>query len=152
MANIANVQLAHCSFVVPDLDAAVQFFTSWLGFEVVSESDPIKSDHDDLITRQYAMPDRAVGRAALLSKSSQQIELREWEVYGKGVNPLRESTVPGCSIAIQITDFEAALDQLKQIPRMRMLEINQEQGFVYCFTPFGILLKLLREDGGGATI
>jgi|GEM_PF-1400970 len=146
MTILANTRLAYCSFVVPDLDAAVQFFTTWLGFNVVSEEGPIQSDSDDCITRQYAMPERAVGRSILLAQGGQQIELREWVVYGQGLNPLRESTVPGCSIALRIAHFDAALEQLKQIPRMRMLEINQEAGAVYCFTPFGVQLLLLRDD------
>jgi catechol 2,3-dioxygenase-like lactoylglutathione lyase family enzyme len=141
-------QLAYCSFIVPDLDAAVQFFTSQFGFSVVSEEGPI-SDAGDRITRQYAMPDKAIGRSTLLQQNGQQIELREWEVYGQGLNPLRESTVPGCSIAIRVSNFEHTLEQLKQIPRMRLLEINHELGFVYCFTPFGIQLKLLKNEGFG---
>jgi len=142
------MQLAYCSFIVPDLDAAVQFFTTSLGFEVLSEEGPI-SDSGDRITRQYAMPDKAIGRSTLLGQKGQQLELREWEVYGQGLNPLRESTVPGCSIAIRVPDFERTLEQLKQIPRMRLLEVNYEQGFVYCFTPFGVQLQLLRSEGFG---
>ena len=141
---VVSSRLAYCSFIVPDLDAALNFFTNWLGFEVVSEEGPF-SDSGDRITRQYAMPEKAVGRAALLRLDGQQIELREWEVYGQGLNPLRESTVPGCCIALRLPDFERSLEQLKQIPRMRMLEVNEEEGFVYCFTPFGVQLLLMRE-------
>ena len=148
MAILANTRLAYCSFVVPDLDAAVQFFTTWLGFDILSEEGPIQSDSDDRITRQYAMPERATGRSSLLGLGGQQIQLREWVVYGQGLNPLRESTVPGCSIAVRVARFDATLEQLKQIPRMRLLEINREAGFVYCFTPFGIQLQLLRDDVG----
>ncbi len=146
--SLSIMQLAYCSFIVPDLDAAVQFFTTSLGFEVLSEEGPI-SDSGDRITRQYAMPDKAIGRSTLLGQKGQQLELREWEVYGQGLNPLRESTVPGCSIAIRVPDFERTLEQLKQIPRMRLLEVNYEQGFVYCFTPFGVQLQLLRSEGFG---
>ncbi|MBK8425437.1 MAG: hypothetical protein IPL27_05375 [Lewinellaceae bacterium] len=148
MAILANTRLAYCSFVVPDLDAAVQFFTTWLGFDILSEEGPVQSDSDDRITRQYAMPERATGRSSLLGLGGQQIQLREWVVYGQGLNPLRESTVPGCSIAVRVAHFDTTLEQLKQIPRMRLLEINREAGFVYCFTPFGIQLQLLREDVG----
>lgn len=146
MSTISNARLAYCSFIVPDLDAAVQFFTTSFGFETVCQEGPF-SDSGDLITRQYAMPEKSVGRSTLLRQQNQQIELREWKVYGQGLNPLRESTVPGCCIALRIPHFEQSLEQLKQIPRMRLLEINQEEGFVYCFTPFGVQLLLLRDDG-----
>jgi catechol 2,3-dioxygenase-like lactoylglutathione lyase family enzyme len=146
MAMLANTRLAYCSFVVPDLDAAVQFFTTWLGFELLSEEGPVASGSDDRITRQYAMPDKAIGRFALLGQAGQQIELREWVVYGQGLNPLRESTVPGCSIALRIANFDAAIAQLKQIPRMRILEINHDAGFVYCLTPYGFQLQLIRDQ------
>lgn len=145
---VVSSRLAYCSFVVPDLDAALDFFTNWLGFEVVSEEGPL-SDGGDRITRQYAMPEKAIGRSALLNQGGQQIELREWEVYGQGINPLRESTVPGCSIALRLPNFASSLEQLKQIPRMRLLEVNHEEGFVYCFTPFGVQLLLLRDEGFG---
>jgi len=146
--SLSIMRLSHCSFVVPDLDAAVQFFTSRLGFSILSEEGPI-SDAGDRINRQYGMPDKAIGRSTLLELSGQRIELREWEVYGQGLNPLRESTVPGCCIAIQVSDLGHTMEQLKQIPRMRMLEVNHEQGFVYCFTPFGVQLLLLKEQGWG---
>lgn len=152
MPTLAHTQLAYCSFIVPDLDAAVQFFNTWLGFEIVSEVGPIQAESGDLITRQYAMPDRAIGRSTLLRLGGQQIELREWKVYGQGLNPLRESTVPGCSIAIRVQHFDATLIQLKQIPRMRLLEINPESGSVYCFTPFGVQLQILRADGGSMSV
>lgn len=141
-------RLAYCSFIVPDLDAAVDFFVNRLGFEIRSEEGPL-SDAGDRITRQYVMPEKAIGRATLLSQGGQQIELREWVVYDQGINPLRESTVPGCSIALRLTHFERTLEELKQIPRMRMMEVNQEEGFVYCFTPFGVMLLLLRGEAFG---
>ncbi|MBL7783451.1 MAG: VOC family protein [Saprospiraceae bacterium] len=142
------MRFSHTTFVVPDLDAAVQFFTATLGFSIISESGPI-SDAGDRINRQYGMPDKAIGRATLLEHSGQRIELREWEVYGQGLNPLRESTVPGCNIAIQVPDLDHTMQQLKTIPRMRMLEVNHEEGFVYCFTPFGVQLLLMKEQGWG---
>lgn len=145
MPHINNARLDHVSYVVPDLDAAVQFFVKYFGFKVVSQDPPIQSATDDRITRQYAMPERAVGRFAMLQLGGQQLELAEWKTFGQALNPLRESTVPGCHIALRVPDVQLALTALKSVARMRFLELA-DNGSVLCFTPFGFQLQLVREQ------
>lgn len=145
MPHINNARLDHVSYVVPDLDAAVQFFVKYFGFKVVSQDLPIQSGVDDRITRQYAMPERAVGRFAMLQLGGQQLELAEWKTFGQALNPLRESTVPGCHIALRVPDVQLALTALKSVSRMRFLELS-DNGSVLCFTPFGFQLQLVREQ------
>ncbi len=145
MPQIHNARLDHVSYVVPDLDAAVQFFVQYFGFQVIAQDEPVQSATDDRITRQYAMPERAVGRFAMLQFGGQQIELAEWKTFGQALNPLRESTVPGCHIALRVPDVDLAMKRLKSISRMRFLEVV-ENGSVLCFTPFGFQLQLVREQ------
>lgn len=144
MPNLPSAQLDHCSFVVPHLDNAVDFFCTWLGFDIVAQKGPVQSADTDHITQTYAMPRNAVGRWKILQKGASRIGLVEWQVYGSSLNPLRESSVPGCCIALQVDDLVSAVDQLKTIPRMNFLEMNQE-GFVYCITPFGFQLQLIQQ-------
>ena len=145
MPQINNARIDHVSYVVPDLDAAVQFFVKYFGFKLLAQDPPIQSAFDDRITRQYAMPERAIGRFAMLQFGGQQIELAEWKTYGQALNPLRESTVPGCHIALRVPDVAAAMTVLKTISRMRFLETT-ENGSVLCFTPFGFQLQLVKEQ------
>lgn len=144
MAIIPSAQLDHCAYVVPDLDAAVQFFTHWLGFELHSQKGPIHSPDNDLITRTYAMPRNASGRWVLVKKGHASINLVEWQSYGTALNPLRESSVPGCCIALRVDDLEGAVEALKNVSRMNFLDMS-EDGFVYAITPFGFQLQLIRS-------
>jgi hypothetical protein len=136
--------LDHCSYVVPDLDAAVQFFGTYFGFEVVSTHGPLQAS-DDQLTRVFAVPARAVGRWAFLQCGATRLEFVEWKVYSEALNPLRESTVPGCHIALRVADLDATVAELRNIPRMRFLEPSADGSFVYCLTPYGFQLQLMRS-------
>ena len=146
MAILDSARLDHCSYVVPNLDATVDFFTQWLGFELVSTHGPVSSPNDDRLTRTFAVPDRAVGRSAFLQQGGTQLEFVEWAVYGQGINPLRESTVPGCHIALRVDDLDATVALLKEgVPRMMFLEKSPD-GYIFCFTPFGFQLQLIGNN------
>lgn len=142
-----TTQLDHCAYVVPNLDAAVDFFTNWLGFQLVDTKGPIQSPENDHITRTYAMPRNAVGRMAFVQKNGFKIGLTEWASYGAGINPLRESSVPGACIALRVDDLNAAIAALKTIPRMNFLD-NSGEGFVYAITPFGFQIQLMQQELG----
>ena len=145
MPVIDSAQPDHCAFVVPDLDAAVDFFINWLGFSLVSQKGPVQSPDNDHITRTYTMPRNAVGRWAFVQKSGVKLGLVEWKSHGTGINPLRESSVPGCCIALRVSDLEGTVAALKNIPRMNFMDMSSE-GFVYAMTPFGFQIQLIRSD------
>lgn len=145
MALIPNAQLAHCSFVVPDLDAAVNFFVTYFGFTQVSSHGPIQFTTGDYLTRTFAVPERAIGRRAIIQQGAAQLELVEWIMYGEPLNPLRESSFPGCQIALLVPDLTETMATLSGIPRMRFLEMSPD-GFVYCFTPYGFQLRLMESS------
>jgi catechol 2,3-dioxygenase-like lactoylglutathione lyase family enzyme len=140
---IDSTQLDHCAFVVPNLDATVDFFTNWLGFNLVGQKGPVQSPNDDLITRTYTMPKQGIGRWAYLQKGSAKLGFVEWNVYGAGINPLRESSVPGCCIALRVDDLAGTIASLRNIPRMNFMEPSNE-GFVYAITPYGFQLQLIQ--------
>jgi hypothetical protein len=139
MPSIDSTQYDRAGYVVPDLDAAVDFFTNTLGFDLVSQTGPVQAS-DDQINRVYAMPERAVGRMALVQSGNVMIELLEWKTYGEALNPLRESSVPGCYIGLSVPDVDLAVQSVSDIPRMRVLDKNDD-GSVLCFTPFGFQIR-----------
>lgn len=143
MAVFPSAKLDHCSFVVPDLDAAVQFFQTYFGFQLLSTQAGLEFQGDQT-TRVFAMPPSATGRSARLQAGTSVIELKEWKAGGEAINPLRESSVPGCHIALLVPDMDAVIAELRNIPRMRFLEPAPDGSFVYCFTPYGFQLQLLR--------
>lgn len=145
MPILDSVTLDHCAYVVPDLNAAVQFFTQWLGFELESEKGPVSSPNDDHITRTYAMPRNASGRWAFVRQGNSRIGLVEWQSYGSGLNPLRESSVPGCCIALRVSDLAGTVAELRNIPRMNFLDMS-DAGFVYAITPYGFQIQLIGAE------
>lgn len=141
MSAVSNAHLSHSCIIVPDLDAAVQFFTNFLGFNVVRNTGPIVAS-DDTVARVYGMPERASGRMTLLESNGQHLELAEWASWGQTINPLRESSVPGAQVCVQVGDLDQAVNTLSTIPRMRFLE-RSPNGFVYAATPYGFMLCLV---------
>ena len=148
MPVIPSAQLDHCQFVVPDLDAAVEFFTQWLGFDLETTKGPVESAGDDRITRTYAMPRNASGRWAFVRKGNARLGLVEWKSYGSGLNPLRESSVPGCCITLRVADLAGTVAELRTIPRMNFMDMSDE-GFVYAITPYGFQIQLVNEGMSG---
>lgn len=136
-------RLDYTSYVVPDLNAAVRFFSEYFGFQAVQFAGPISAS-DNRLTRQYAIPERAEGRSAMLDCGGVHLELVQWTVHGQALNPLRESSTPGTYLAICVTDVDGAVAALKNVPRLRVLETDPS-GAVTCFTPFGFQLRILPE-------
>ena len=87
------------------------------------------------------MPERATGHSTLLQNGPLKLELTEWKTYGEALNPLRESTIPGCALAFEVDDLDAMVAQLSGLRGIRFLETSPE-GFVYCQTPYGLQLRL----------
>jgi catechol 2,3-dioxygenase-like lactoylglutathione lyase family enzyme len=145
MPLIHSSRLDHTSYVVPDLNAAVRFFSEYFGFEAIDFAGPVSAS-DDRLTRQYAIPERAEGRSAVLDCGGTRLELVQWTVHGQALNPLRESSAPGTHLAIRVADVSEAVAMLKSVPRLRVLETDPS-GAVTCFTPFGFQLRLLPEWG-----
>ena len=63
----------YCSFIVPDLDGATEFFSAYFDFQVLSTAGPFQSDSDDRLNRIYGVPERATGRSVLLQNGAMKI-------------------------------------------------------------------------------
>ena len=131
----------YCSFIVPNLDGAKEFFSAYLNFEVVSSGGPFYSENDDRMNRIYGVPERATGRSVLLQNGALKLELTEWKTYDETLNPLRESTIPGAALALEVDDLDNLIGQLSGVRGVRFLETSPA-GFAYCQTPYGLQLRL----------
>ncbi len=130
----------HSSFIVPNLDAAVEFFTAYFDFQQISKGGPYQSESTTL-NLVYGVPERAVGRSVMLQNGPAKLELVEWMTYGEALNPLRESSMPGCSLSFEVDDLDMMIAQLNGAHGVRFLQKSRD-GFVYCQTPFGIQVRL----------
>ncbi len=131
----------YCTFIVPDLDGAVEFFSAYFDFQLLSSAGPYHSENDDQLNLIYGVPERATGRSAFLQNGPSKLELMEWKTYGEALNPLRESTIPGCSLTFEVDDLDYMVGQLSGVRGVRFLETSPD-GFVYCQTPYGVQLRL----------
>ncbi len=131
----------HCSFIVPNLDGAIEFFSAYFEFQLLFRGEPLESDNDDRLNRIYGVPERATGRSAVLQNGPLKLELMEWKTYGEAMNPLRESTIPGCALAFEVDDLDYTIGQLSGVRGLRFMETSPD-GFVYCQTPYGLQVRL----------
>ncbi len=132
--------LQHSSFIVPNLDAAVEFFMAYFDFQKIADGGPFHSESNTL-NLVYGVPERATGRSAMLQNGPAKLELVEWITYGEPMNPLRESSIPGCSLSFEVDDLDMMIAQLNGARGVRFLQASRD-GFVYCQTPFGIQVRL----------
>lgn len=130
----------HCSFIVPDVDAAAEFFAAYLDFQQIATAGPFQSS-DNKLNLVYGVPERATGRSITLQNGPIKLELTEWITYGEPLNPLRESSIPGCSLSFEVDDLDMMIAQLNGARGVRFLQTSRD-GFVYCQTPSGIQLRL----------
>lgn len=126
--------------MVPDLNGASEFFRAYFDFEVISSQGPFQAG-DDRLNRIYGVPERATGHSVLLRNGGMKLELTAWETYGEALNPLRESSIPGCALAFEVDDLDYMVGQLSGVRGVRFLETSPD-GFVYCQTPYGLQLRL----------
>jgi catechol 2,3-dioxygenase-like lactoylglutathione lyase family enzyme len=136
-----TARLDHTGHVVPDLDAALAFFTDVLGCTIVSRHGPL-ADEGDAMARIYGAHPRAAVRFAFVELHGRRIELTEWQAPDQQAFAPRACDVGGSHIAVGVTDLAAAMDFLRSQPGVTLFE-ESPRGFVYFTAPWGMLLQLV---------
>ena len=136
-----TTRVDHTGHVVPDLDAALAFFTGVLGCALVSQHGPL-SDDGDAMARIYGVHPRASTRFAFVELHGRRIELTEWRSPDQRAFAPRACDVGGSHIAIGVADLAAAADFLRAQPGVTVYD-RSPRGFVYFTTPWGMLLQLV---------
>lgn len=134
-------RLDHTGHVVPDLDAALAFFTDVLGCTLVSQHSPL-SDEGDAMTRIYGVHARASVRFAFVELHGRRIELTEWQSPDQQTFDPCACDIGGSHLAIGVRDLAAAIEFLRRQPGVTLFEPSP-RGFVYFSTPWGMLLQLV---------
>ena len=146
----------HVGFTVPDLDAAVQFFTQVIGCTKAYEIGPFQAE-DDWMQRQLGVHPRAILRklAMLRCKTGPNFEIFEYEVDGQVATPPANSDVGGHHLAFYVTDIAAAVAYLKaQGLRVQGDVVTMQEGpskglsWVYFLSPWGMQLELVSAPQG----
>jgi catechol 2,3-dioxygenase-like lactoylglutathione lyase family enzyme len=132
----------HYGYVVTDVEQAVDFFTSVLGFELVSRADPIAFP-DDRLARWYGVHPRASARFAFVRFGGQTIEFTEWRTPDQNTHVPSNSDLGGRHVAIAVRDVDVAIAYLQAQPGVTVLE-RSVWNFVYFTTPWGMTLQVVQ--------
>jgi glyoxylase I family protein len=146
----------HVGFTVPDLDAAVRFFTDVIGCTKAYEIGPFQSD-DDWMARQLGVHPRAVLRklAMLRCHNGPNFEIFEYEVAGQLTAQPANSDVGGHHLAFYVQDIVAAVAYLKaRGVTVQGDVVTMQDGpskglsWVYFLAPWGMQLELVSAPQG----
>ncbi|MGW5052706.1 iron-containing alcohol dehydrogenase [Actinokineospora sp. NPDC004072] len=146
----------HVAYTVPDLDAAVAFFTEVIGARLVYEEGPVRDDEGDWMTRKLAVHPTATARVAMLRLGPvTNLELFEYNAPDQRRQLPRNSDWGGHHLAIHVADVDAAADYL----RSRGVDVLGDpetiadgpiagDRWVYFLTPWGMQMELINLPAG----
>ncbi|MFH9422941.1 VOC family protein [Streptomyces sp. NPDC017529] len=146
----------HIAFTVPDLEAAVAFFTEVLGGELVYREGPLSRDDDWMAERLDVHPRATAVIAMIRLGPTCNVELFQYTSPGRRTEAPRNDDVGGHHLAIAVDDIEAATDYLARQPGVEILggpetiEAGPIAGnrWTYFRTPVGITMELLSIPDG----
>jgi len=156
LPGLAGVE--HVGFTVPDLEAAVEFFTQVIGCTKAYEIGPFQSS-DDWMQRQLGVHPRAVLRklAMLRCQNGPNFEIFEYEVEGQVVRQPANSDVGGHHLAFYVADISAAVAYLQaKGVTVQGDVVTMQDGpskglsWVYFLSPWGMQLELVSAPQGQA--
>jgi catechol 2,3-dioxygenase-like lactoylglutathione lyase family enzyme len=153
MIQVQGIQ--HIGLTVPDMQQAVDFFTTMFGAATVMECGSVDVD-DAFMTRRLGVPAgrRIKDQRVLLCGSGGNLELFEYSGEPEAGSPRRNSEVGGFHFAFQVDDAIAAAERLREagvdvLDGPTLIESGPMQGltWVYLRSPWGLFLELVSWDG-----
>ncbi len=135
----------HVGFNVPDLDAAVAFFTGVCGFELQERSAPRRAGSG------RGADGEATVRLAMLRYGEALVELLEFRRPSQpwAIPALRDPG--GYHLAFTVTNLDAAIAHLRAQPGVTVAEPDQLPGGrrrAFFTTPWGLPMQLITPDTG----
>lgn len=151
----------HVGLVVPDLEAAIDFFEQVLGGRCVLRHGPYRGvpGDPDMQIRQFARhPDTQVEGIAVVHVADLVLELLEFSAPDQRTDPPRTSDAGGHHVAFYVDDLDAAVAHLRdrgvQVLGDPMPLPGPETGelarFVFALTPWGLPLEFVSYPHGKA--
>lgn len=145
----------HAGYTVPDIEQAINFFTTVLGCELLYQAGPYAEPEPNWMqTHLGASPNGEVRLALLRCGPVNNIELVEFKAPEQVTTPPRVSDVGGRHLAFYVDDMNAAIAYLKAQPDVKVLESivhapdeGEEAGIIstYFVTPWGMYMELINR-------
>ena len=146
--------IEHVGITVPDLEAAVAFFTGVLGCTRMFDGGA--SGRPDFMERSLAVPREATMRYAFLRcANGPNLEVFEYTAPDQATEPPRNSDVGGHHLCFYVDDIEAAVAHLASHGIETMGPVNtiaqgpaKGSSWVYFRAPWGLQLELVSFPAG----
>jgi catechol 2,3-dioxygenase-like lactoylglutathione lyase family enzyme len=145
----------HAGYTVPDLDQAIDFFTTVLGCELLYQAGPYGEPEPNWMQAHLnASPGGKVRLALLRCGPVNNIELVEFKAPDQTTTPPRVSDAGGRHLAFYVDDMDAAIAYLKAQPSIKVLEPivhapdeGEEAGITstYFITPWGMYMEVIHR-------
>jgi catechol 2,3-dioxygenase-like lactoylglutathione lyase family enzyme len=143
----------HIGLSVPDLDAAVLFFTEVLGARELYRSS--RRGEGAFMTETFeAPPESSFTLAMLRVEPNLNVELFEWQAPDRRTEMPKASDVGGHHVCVYVDDVEAAYDRLLAYPGVRVLGELKTVGknsplagvrWTYFVTPWGLQMEIVNR-------
>ena len=147
----------HVAFTVPDLEAAVEFFTTHFGGTCVFYDGPFADDADGMARRLNVDP-KATCRLAMVRLGGVNLELFQYHAPGQADQSPRNSDIGGHHLAFYVDDIDAAFEYVRSIPGVTVQEgpngVSVDapvagQRWFYFQSPWGMQMEMTTCTGDG---
>lgn len=150
--------LDHVAFTVPDLEEAIDFFTTHFGAIVVYRDGPFRFDGSEMHDRLDVHP-RAVSELAMLRLGNRlNLELFQYSAPEQNRSMPANSDIGGHHVGFYVDDIDAAREYLATIPGVRLMTGPHTvpdhapiagQRWFYFRTPWGMQLEVTTNSKPG---
>ncbi|GAA1980746.1 hypothetical protein GCM10009799_02300 [Nocardiopsis rhodophaea] len=107
----------HVAYTVPDLDAAVAFFSDHLAADLLYTLDSVSDPEGDWMAVQLGVHPRAEARIALLRLGpTLNLELFQYSTPDQETTAPRITDVGGHRLGIDVSDLDAAVAYMRDVP------------------------------------
>ena len=141
------IGLHHAGVVVPDLDAAIQFYCDMFGFEVLSTGS-WGADNENF--NQIVGLESSAARFCMLKGTNSFLELFEYADAAGSVRPINANETGIRHLCMAVHDVDKALADCERLGGSRInapVSVPGGATSSYCRDPFGNLLELVAPAG-----
>lgn len=147
----------HVGLTVPDLDAAILFFTDVIGGDLIFRGDPVSAQPAFMAGSLGVHPDAALDYAFVRCGAGANFELFQYSAPDQAQGRPRNSDPGGHHVAFYVDDIDAAVAALCARGITVMGEVNRiddgpagGSAWVYFLAPWGLQLELVSYPQGKA--
>ena len=144
--------LDHVALTVPDIDAAVSFFTNVLGAHELYRS--VRGPDAQFMPRNFDVPkDASLELCMLRLPPTTNVELFQWSGTGRNLVPPRHCDAGGHHLCFVVDDVDEACAYLRSVEGVRVLgdvkQVGEDSSIVrgtrwtYFVTPWGLLIEVV---------